>query len=656
MNRGGPEAAGHDLRLTARTRSREVEPLRRLARYLVPLWPKLGLGLICLIVVSLLSVYNGTLAKHLIDSMQQAQDHRALLDQVRSLDPGLARRLLAVIQQHQLANSGRQALLEQLRRLDHYGLMVVWVFLAKGVFAFGQVYLISNVAQRLAMRIRNQVFEHLQSMSLSFFEARKTGQLMAAITADVPVIQNCFTTGIMDSIGAPLVILGGMAILFTSNWRLALVSFLVMPAMAAFIVGAGRRMRRHTASMQMTLSDISDLAAETLAAIRVVKSFAMERHESDRFARRSWEAFRSIMRGTRVRAVLAPIVELLGALGVTLVLWYGGRQVAQGEMTVGDLGKFIVILNLVGANARNLGNINLNLQQARAAAERIFGLLDVQPEIQDRPDAIELTRVEGEVLFEDVSFAYAGGSHVLHDLSFTLYPGQMGALVGESGAGKSTIANLIPRFYDVGAGAVLIDGHDVRDVRVQSLRRLIGIVPQETILFAGTVRENIAYGRPDAADTDIEAAARAANAAEFIERLPDGYQTVVGERGVKLSGGQRQRIAIARAILKDPRILILDEATSALDSHSERLFQEALDKLMVNRTTLVIAHRLSTVRNADVILFLKDGRVVEQGGHDELIALGGHYARSYSQFFADRAGTLGHEPAAAAPSVRGPES
>src|SRR3989442_7020837 len=361
-------------------------PLTRLARYLLPLWPKLLAGLLCLVVVSLLSLYYGILGKHLLDAIARHQKDL----------------------------------------LDRYARLAVAVFLTKGLFAFGQIYLMSNVAQRLAMRIRNQVFEHLQSLSLSFFETQKTGQLMAAITSDVPVIQNSFTTGIVDSVSAPVIIVGGVAILFARDWKLALVSFTVMPAMAAFIVGAGHRMRRHTASMQSSLADISIIAEETLSAVRVVKSFAMESHEAARFVRRSLEAFRSIMRGTRVRAVLGPIVEALGALGVTLVLWFGGREIASGQMTVGALTEFVIILNLVGANARNLGNINLNLQQARTAAERIFALLDVQPEIRDRPDAVELPRVEGEIRFENVSFTYASGARVLEEVSFELYPGQLG--------------------------------------------------------------------------------------------------------------------------------------------------------------------------------------------------------------------------------------
>jgi len=379
--------------------------------------------------------------------------------------------------------------------------------------------------------------------------------------------------------------------------------------------------------VQRFLGEISGTAEETLTAIRVVKSFATEEHEIARFEERSRTMFRSIVRSIRVRAALAVFVETLAALGVLLVLWSAGRLAAQGGVTIATVTSFLMILNLIGAASRDLGNIHLNLQHVSAAAERIFALLDEPPEVQERPGARELPRLEGWLSFEGVSFHYAEGPPVLREISFELRPGEIGALVGKSGAGKSTIANLIPRFYDVSEGAIRLDGIDVRDVTFDSLRRQIGIVPQETMLFGGTIRENIAYGRMDATDAEIEAAARAANAHEFIVRLPDGYDSVVGPRGQKLSGGQRQRIAIARAVLKDPRVLILDEATSSLDSTSEKLVQQALEKLMVDRTTLIIAHRLTTVRNADRIFVLENGRIVESGGHDELLATGGAFAR-----------------------------
>jgi subfamily B ATP-binding cassette protein MsbA len=520
----------------------------------------------------------------------------------------------------------------RLAQLDRYAFLALAVFVSKALFGYGQAYLMANVAQRLAMQIRNEIYAHLQRLSLAFFERRQTGQLMASITSDVPVLQHSLTTGIVEGVTAPVIIVGGTVYLFVMNWQLALVSLTCLPLMAACIVSAGRRMRRYSAQVQGALGDISAVAEETLVGVRIVRSFAMEEYEIARFGRQSLAALRSIMRSVRVRAALSALVEMLGTLGVLIVIWVAGHlalgtETTDPKMVIPKLTAFLVILNQIGAAARNLGNVHLNFQQVSAAATRIFELLDIEPEIRERPGAIELPRLEGHVRFENVSFHYTEGPPVLDGIDFELLPGEIGAIVGATGAGKSTIANLIPRFYDVQDGAVLIDGIDVRDATLVSLRRQVGIVPQETMLFSGTIRENIAYGRLHASSEEIEAAARAAYAHDFIQRLPQGYDTIVGERGQKLSGGQRQRIAIARAVLKDPRILILDEATSSLDMRSEKRVQEALEKLMVSRTTLIIAHRLSTVRNADKIFVLDGGRIVEQGTYDDLLARDGVFTR-----------------------------
>jgi subfamily B ATP-binding cassette protein MsbA len=585
----------------APTSKERGRPLLRLIHYLRPLWPKLALALLCMIAASILGIgITGPLIKRLGDAVQNVAKAVA---------------------------SGLPAPVGDLHSLDHLAAMAVALLLAKALCSYGQATLMSSVSQRLSMAVRNQIYEHLQRLSLSFFERHSTGQLMSSITSDVPVVQSSGTAAVVAMVTAPVTIVGGTIVLMWLNWRLAVISLISLPLMAACIIHAGRRMKRYSRGVQLALSEVSAAAEETLSTIRVVKSFATERHEIARFEERSRTVFRSVLKSLRVRAALAVFVETFAALGVLLVLWSAGRLAAEGGVTWATVTSFLMTLNLIGSASRDLGNIHLNLQQVSAAAERIFHLLDEAPEVRERADARVLPRLEGWVAFEAVSFQYMEGVPVLQEITFELRPGEIGALVGGSGAGKSTVANLIPRFYDVTAGAVRLDGIDVRDVTFDSLRKQIGIVPQETMLFGGTIRENIAYGRIDATDREIEAAARAANAHEFIMALPGGYEAVVGPRGQKLSGGQRQRIAIARAVLKDPRILILDEATSSLDPQSEKLVQEALEKLMVDRTTLIIAHRLSTVRNANRIFVLDRGRIVESGGHDELVARGGAFAR-----------------------------
>lgn len=537
---------------------------------------------------------------------------------------------------------------------------VLVVFLIKGLFSFWQAYLLSLTANSVATRLRDQLFAHLHSLSLSFFNRRRTGAILSVLTNDVPVIQGA-AMGVRDIISAPLTIIVSLAWLFFLSWRLALLAVVFIPFMAVAVNRIGRRIRHIASLVQNKLSDITVIIEETVSGVRIVKSFAAEEHEIIRFQHENASTLHTVMRQVRRSAQLRPVVEFIGAFGLALVLFVGGNLVARtnqlhqlyvshwillhphqappgpvkyaaisGGLTQGALIAFIYLLNNIARAAGNIGGIVTIRAQALAAARRIFDeILDIPPEIKEKSHPVRIARLQGNVKFENVSFRYSGdGPDVLRNVSFEVRPGEVVALVGRSGAGKSTLVDLIPRFYDPTSGRVLIDGVDVRDLRLSELRRQIGIVPQETWLFAGTLRDNIAYGNRSATDAEIMAAARAANAS-FLEGMERGLNTVVGERGIRLSGGERQRIAIARAILMNPRLLILDEATSSLDASSEALVQEALERLMVDRTTLVIAHRLSTIVNAERILAMQDGRIVEAGSHRELMEAGGYYARLY---------------------------
>jgi subfamily B ATP-binding cassette protein MsbA len=525
----------------------------------------------------------------------------------------------------------------KMQELNFWTALGFFYFAARGVLAFGKDYTWQFVAQRLSFKLRNEVYGHLQKLPVSFFDHRKTGQLMSSLSHDVTAV-NSVLSAIQDSINAPVILVGGVIALFFINWPLALVSCVSLPPIAFVIVRASRKMRSYTGRLQHNLSLITEHAEETLAGVRVVKSFGNENYEIDRFHHISSNVFRSVLRTYRTRLAMGPMVEYLGIVAIVLVLWVGGKQHIQdpGKYPIEYLAAFVIVLQQVANAARNFGNISVNLAAAGKAADRVFTLLDIQNDIVDKPEAIHLDRVQGRVELDNVGFAYSHGIPVLAGISFVMEPGEVVALVGPTGSGKTTIAALVPRFYDVTEGAVRVDGVDVRDCALASLRAQIGIVPQDTILFAGTLRENIAYGRLGAPDEDIIAAAKMANAWEFIEKLPQGLDTVIGERGTRLSGGQRQRIAIARAVLRDPRILILDEATSSLDTQSEALVQGALETLMRGRTTLVIAHRLSTIRKADKILVIKDGHVVEAGAHAQLMEQGGIYSDLYrTQFRTD---------------------
>ncbi|MEN6372780.1 MAG: ABC transporter ATP-binding protein [Armatimonadota bacterium] len=511
-------------------------------------------------------------------------------------------------------------------------LAFVIVQLPKGVANYGQSYLIASATNRIATDIRNRIYAHLHSMTLSFFERNKVGHLMSRMTNDVGLIQNG-SGAITDVINAPLTVIGGIARMFMINWVLAGIFILFVPGMGVLISRITRKMRKLTINLQLKLADVIAVLEETIVGIRVVKSFGMEKNEIQRFFEQNLASLKAALKSARRSALVTPITEFFGTIVVVAIMLLGGYLVTSHQIPYGSIVEFGGIAFYVASSAKKIGRLNVTYHQTMAGIDRIFEVLDEEPDIADSPDAVDLGEITGHVAFKNVSFSYQTGEQVLKNISFTMEPGKAVAVVGPSGAGKSTVANLVPRFYEVSGGAVLVDDHDIRCVTLESLRKHIGIVPQETILFSGTIRDNIAYGRPDATDEEVEQAARAANAHMFVSQFEDGYKTVIGERGARLSGGERQRIAIARAILKDPRILILDEATSSLDATSERLVQEALDKLMVGRTTLVIAHRLSTIKQADLIIVLGDGRIVEQGSFDELMQHEGAFARLYHTQF-----------------------
>ena len=507
---------------------------------------------------------------------------------------------------------------------------IIVVFFFRGVFYYGQSYLVSFVGQRVVIDIREALFEKFQRMPLAYFDRHQTGEIMSYVTNDVQALQNALVDKLIEFVTEASILIGSIVLMFYLDWKLTLITLITVPLVGQAMKIFGRKLKKSGTVIQERLADINSLLQESIAAVRVVKSFVRERYEIERFRRQNELNFQAEMKNVQLSSLLTPTVEFLAAITVTIILWIGGYEVVQGEITAGSLVAFLTYAVNLANPVKRIGRIYGAVQRAMAAADRVFDVIDMEETIHDREGAVPLPEIEGRVAVKDVSFSYKEGAPALSHVSLEASPGQLVAFVGPSGAGKSTIANLIPRFYEVNEGVIEIDGHDVRDVTLDSLREQIGIVPQETMLFSSSVRENIRYGRLDATDEEIEEAARAANAEEFILQLPEGYETKIGERGLNLSGGQRQRIAIARAILKNPRILILDEATSALDTESEKIVQAALDKLMVGRTSFAIAHRLSTIFNADCIYVIDGGRIVEQGTHEELLAAGGLYSTLYN--------------------------
>ena len=563
----------------------------RLLQYLRPYIPKTLMAVACMILATSASLYVPWIVRDVIDGVLVNKD-KALLNVIT--------------------------------------IGIVVVFALRGFFVYGQSYLMAFISQKVVIDLREHLFRHFQRLSVSYFDRSQTGKVLSYMTNDVGVLQGALAQNVIELASESLALIGSLIAMFYLHWQLALLTLITVPLVAEAMKIFGVKLRRASGTMQQRAAEITSVLQEMIVSIRLIRLFVREDYEIDRFNRENENNFNAQMKAAQLSATLTPVVEFLAAFAVTVIVWYGGNEVIRGNLTSGSLIAFLVYAVNISNPVKRLGNVYGNIQRAVAAADRVFEVLDTLPEVQDAPDAKPLPPVEGRVTFEDVTFEYRSGEPALRNMSIDVAPGQVLAIVGPSGAGKSTIANLIPRFYDPQAGRICIDGVDIRDVTVASLREQLAMVPQDTILFSASIYENILYGRLDATREEVMAAAQASNAHNFILQLPDGYETQIGERGCQLSGGQRQRIAIARAILKNPRILILDEATSALDAESERLVQDALDKLMVGRTTFVIAHRLSTIQRADRILVLEKGRVVECGAHADLLDAGGLYCKLYS--------------------------
>lgn len=514
--------------------------------------------------------------------------------------------------------------------LNLIALGILVVMFIRGVFYYGQSYLVSYVGEKVIIDVRSILFRKFQKMPLSYYDKQQTGTVMSYITNDVSAMQSAIVNNLIEMVTEASILVGSLVMMVYLDWRLSLLTLMTIPLVGYAMKIFGRKLKSSGSLIQERMADITSMLQESIAAIRVVKSFVREAYEIKRFDYQNVLNFQAAMKNVKLMSLLTPTVEFLAAVAVTFIVWFGGYEVVNGIITAGELVAFLTYAVNLANPVKRLSRVYGAIQKAMAAAERVFGVMDMDEQIKDGPDSKVLPKIEGKVVFDNVTFSYKEGQAALSNVSLTAEPGQMIALVGPSGSGKSTIANLIPRFYDIDSGSISIDGYDVREVTTDSLREQIGLVPQETMLFSTTVMENIRYGRLDATDEEIIEASKAANADEFIQELPDGYNTKIGERGLNLSGGQRQRLAIARAILKNPRVLILDEATSALDTESEKIVQDALDKLMVGRTSFVIAHRLSTIFNADQIFVVENGHVIEHGTHEELLAKDGLYSNLYN--------------------------
>ncbi len=573
-----------------------TQTYKRLLRYLQPYWIRLTISLVLTLVIAGTSGLVAYLFKYVIDDI--------FIDK----------------------NVGMLRLIP---------LAVVIIYLVKSVSDYFSYFIMADVGQRIIMTIRDELYAHIQTLSLPYFIRTPTGVLISRITNDVNMVQASVTNSVTGFIRQFLTLFGLIFVVFYRNVELALIAMIVFPIVIYPITRFGQRLKRYSTKSMNVMGNVMSILDEAISGIRIVKAYNMEAYETERFSTENRRYYRNWMKRIAVRAVSGPLMELIAGLASAFILWYGGMKVINGSMSPGEFGSFILGLGLLYAPIRKLNTVNIDIQEGIAAARRIFNILDTKAEIEEKPDAAVLGDVDGTFAYQDVWFSYGGAEYALRGITFKALPGSRIALVGESGSGKTTIANLLPRLFDITSGQIIVGGRDIREVTLSSLRKNIAMVTQEMILFNDSLKANISYGSTGASMDEIIQAARLANAHDFIMEMPDGYDTLIGESGVRLSGGQRQRICIARAIIRNAPILILDEATSALDTESEREVQSAMDKLMKGRTTLIIAHRLSTIIKADRILVLNKGQIVEEGTHGELLKKDGYYTRLYNLQFSD---------------------